>query len=337
MINLIIFGTIGLVVLVVGIILLNFGATWLRAYVSGARVTIMQLIQLQLRKIPIRRIVDPRITAIKSGIQVSIDDLSTHFLAGGHVEMVISALINAQKANIDLVYDQACAIDLATKGTSKNVVEAVHTSVNPQVIDCPPSEGSKRSIDAVAKDGIVIKARARVTVRTNLSSFVGGATEDTIVARVGEGIVSSIGSEQSYKDVLENPDRISKNVLAKGLDSNTAFEILSIDIADVDVGENVGAKLQAEQDESNKLVAQAQAEVRRAAAVAQEQEMVARVAEMQAKVVEAEAQVPLAMAEAFRDGNLGIMDYYRMKNLAADTDMRSKIAGSDEDSTSKNK
>ncbi|MEC7881602.1 MAG: flotillin-like protein FloA [Verrucomicrobiota bacterium] len=337
MFELIIFGTIGLVVLVVGIILLNFGATWLRAYVSGARVTIMQLIQLQLRKIPIRRIVDPRITAIKSGIQVSIDDLSTHFLAGGHVEMVISALINAQKANIDLVYDQACAIDLATKGTSKNVVEAVHTSVNPQVIDCPPSEGSKRSIDAVAKDGIVIKARARVTVRTNLSSFVGGATEDTIVARVGEGIVSSIGSEQSYKDVLENPDRISKNVLAKGLDSNTAFEILSIDIADVDVGENVGAKLQAEQAESNKLVAQAQAEVRRAAAVAQEQEMVARVAEMQAKVVEAEAQVPLAMAEAFRDGNLGIMDYYRMKNLAADTDMRSKIAGSDDDSTSKNK
>lgn len=337
MFELIIFGTIGLVVLVVGIILLNFGATWLRAYVSGARVTIMQLIQLQLRKIPIRRIVDPRITAIKSGIQVSIDDLSTHFLAGGHVEMVISALINAQKANIDLVYDQACAIDLATKGTSKNVVEAVHTSVNPQVIDCPPTEGSKRSIDAVAKDGIVIKARARVTVRTNLSSFVGGATEDTIVARVGEGIVSSIGSEQSYKDVLENPDRISKNVLAKGLDSNTAFEILSIDIADVDVGENVGAKLQAEQAESNKLVAQAQAEVRRAAAVAQEQEMVARVAEMQAKVVEAEAQVPLAMAEAFRDGNLGIMDYYRMKNLAADTDMRSKIAGSDEDSTSKNK
>ena len=334
MFELIIFGTIGLVVLVVGIILLNFGATWLRAYVSGAKVTIIQLVQLQLRKIPIKRIVDSRINAIKSGIQVSIDDLSSHFLAGGNVEMIISALINAQKANIDLVFDQACAIDLATKGTTKNVVDAVQTSVNPQVIDCPPSEGSKRSIDAVAKDGIVIKARARVTVRTNLTSFVGGATEDTIVARVGEGIVSSIGSEQSYKDVLENPDRISKNVLAKGLDSNTAFEILSIDIADVDVGENVGAKLQAEQAESNKLVAQAQAEVRRAAAVAQEQEMVARVAEMQAKVVEAEAQVPLAMAEAFRDGNLGIMDYYRMKNLAADTDMRSKIAGGDDDNKS---
>ena len=331
MFELIIFGTIGLVVLVVGIILLNFGATWLRAYVSGAKVTIIQLVQLQLRKIPIKRIVDSRINAIKSGIQVSIDDLSSHFLAGGNVEMIISALINAQKANIDLVFDQACAIDLATKGTTKNVVDAVQTSVNPQVIDCPPSEGTKRSIDAVAKDGIVIKARARVTVRTNLTSFVGGATEDTIVARVGEGIVSSIGSEQSYKDVLENPDRISKNVLAKGLDSNTAFEILSIDIADVDVGENVGAKLQAEQAESNKLVAQAQAEVRRAAAVAQEQEMIARVAEMQAKVVEAESQVPLAMAEAFRDGNLGIMDYYRMKNLAADTDMRSKIAGGDDD------
>ena len=328
--QLIVLGVGGLILFILAIVVLNFGTTWLRAYVSGAKVTFMELIQLQLRKIPIRRIVDPRITAVKSGIPVTIDDLSTHFLAGGHVEMVIQSLINAQKANIDLVFDQACAIDLATKGTSKNVVEAVHTSVNPQVIDCPPAAGSKRSIDAVAKDGIIIKARARVTVRTNLSSFVGGATEDTIVARVGEGIVSSIGSEASYKDVLENPDRISKNVLAKGLDSNTAFEILSIDIADVDVGENIGAKLQAEQAESNKLVAQAQAEVRRAAAVAQEQEMTARVAEMQAKVVEAEAQVPLAMAEAFRSGNLGIMDYYRMKNLAADTDMRSKIAGTDE-------
>ncbi|MBC8242950.1 MAG: flotillin-like protein FloA [Verrucomicrobia bacterium] len=328
--QLIVLGVGGLILFILAIVVLNFGTTWLRAYVSGAKVTFMELIQLQLRKIPIRRIVDPRITAVKSGIPVTIDDLSTHFLAGGHVEMVIQSLINAQKANIDLVFDQACAIDLATKGTSKNVVEAVHTSVNPQVIDCPPAAGSKRSIDAVAKDGIIIKARARVTVRTNLSSFVGGATEDTIVARVGEGIVSSIGSEASYKDVLENPDRISKNVLAKGLDSNTAFEILSIDIADVDIGENIGAKLQAEQAESNKLVAQAQAEVRRAAAVAQEQEMTARVAEMQAKVVEAEAQVPLAMAEAFRSGNLGIMDYYRMKNLAADTDMRSKIAGTDE-------
>ncbi len=327
-------GIIALVLFVLAIIVMNFGMTWLRAKVSGASVRFVELIALQLRKIPIRVIVDSRITAVKSGIPVSIDDLSTHYLAGGQVQQVIQSLINARKANIDLVFDQACAIDLATKGTTKNVVEAVHTSVNPQVIDCPPAGGSKRSIDAVAKDGIVIKARARVTVRTNLASFVGGATEDTIVARVGEGIVSSIGSEASYKDVLENPDRISKNVLSKGLDSNTAFEILSIDIADVDVGENIGAKLQAEQAESNKLVAQAQAEVRRAAAVAQEQEMIARVAEMQAKVVEAEAQVPLAMAEAFRSGNLGIMDYYRIKNLAADTDMRSKIAGSDESSDS---
>ena len=252
-------GVGGLILFILAIVILNFGTTWLRAYVSGAKVTFMELIQLQLRKIPIRRIVDSRITAVKSGIPVSIDDLSTHFLAGGHVEMVIQSLINAQKANIDLVFDKACAIDLATKGTNKNVEDAVHRSVNPQVIDVPPAEGSKKTKDGVAKDGIMIKARARVTVRTNLSTFVGGATEDTIVARVGEGIVSSIGSEQSYKDVLENPDRISKNVLTKGLDSNTAFEILSIDIADVDVGENIGAKLQAEQAESNKLVAQAQA------------------------------------------------------------------------------
>ena len=328
--KLIVMGVGGLILFILAIVILNFGTTWLRAYVSGAKVTFMELIQLQLRKIPIRRIVDSRITAVKSGIPVSIDDLSTHFLAGGHVEMVVASLINAQKANIDLNFDRACAIDLATKGTNKNVEDAVHRSVNPQVIDVPPAGGSKKTIDGVAKDGIMIKARARVTVRTNLDSFVGGATEETIVARVGEGIVSSIGSEQSYKDVLENPDRISKNVLAKGLDSNTAFEILSIDIADVDVGENIGAKLQAEQAESNKLVAQAQAEVRRAAAVAVEQEMIARVEEMRAKVVEAEAQVPLAMADAFRSGNLGIMDYYRMKNLAADTDMRSKIADSDD-------
>jgi len=328
------FGILALVLFILAIIVLNFGMTWLRAKVSGAPVSFVELIALQLRKIPIRRIVDSRITAVKSGIPVSIDDLSTHFLAGGHVDMVISSLINARKANIDLVFDQACAIDLATKGTSKNVVEAVHTSVNPQVIDCPPAGGSKRTIDAVAKDGIVIKARARVTVRTNLSSFVGGATEDTIIARVGEGIVSSIGSKQLYKDVLENPDVISRNVLERGLDSNTAFEILSIDIADIDVGENIGAKLEAERAETDKLIAQAKAESRRALAVAAEQEMIARVAEMQAKVVEAEAQVPLAMAEAFRSGNLGIMDYYRIKNLAADTDMRSKIAGSDESSDS---
>jgi len=256
---------------------------------------------------------------------VTIDGLSTHYLAGGNVEMVVLALIAAQKAGIHLVFDRACAIDLATKGTGKTVLEAVKTSVNPKVIDCPNPTSGKTSIDAVAKDGIIIRARARVTVRTNLERFVGGATEETIVARVGEGIVSTIGSAGSYKDVLENPDRISKTVLDKALDSNTAFEILSIDIADVDVGENVGAKLQAEQAEANKLIAQAHAEVRRAAAVAQEQEMVARVQEMRARVVEAEAQIPMAMAEAFRSGNLGVMDYYRMKNIQADTNMRDSI------------
>ena len=327
-------GVGGLILFILAIVILNFGTTWLRAYVSGAKVTFMELIQLQLRKIPIRRIVDSRITAVKSGIPVSIDDLSTHFLAGGHVEMVINSLINAKKANIDLTFDRACAIDLATKGTDKNVEDAVHRSVNPQVIDVPPAGGSKKTIDGVAKDGIMIKARARVTVRTNLASFVGGATEDTIVARVGEGIVSSIGSEQSYKDVLENPDRISKNVLAKGLDSNTAFEILSIDIADVDVGKNIGAELQTDQAEADKRVAQARAEERRAMAVAKEQEMKALVEEMKAEVVKAEAEVPLALAEAFRAGHLGVMDYMRYKNIQADTSMRKAIAGPDDGGSS---
>jgi uncharacterized protein YqfA (UPF0365 family) len=247
--------------------------------------------------------------------------------------MVVLALIAARKAGIHLDFDRACAIDLATKGTGKTVLEAVKTSVNPKVIDCPAPATGKQTIDAVAKDGIVIRARARVTVRTNLDRFVGGATEETIIARVGEGIVSTIGSSQSYKDVLENPDRISKTVLDKALDSNTAFEILSIDIADVDVGENVGAKLQAEQAEANKLIAQSQAEVRRAAAVALEQEMLARVQEMRSRVVEAEAQIPLAMSEAFRAGNLGVMDYYRMKNLQADTTMRDNIGGGSQGGT----
>jgi uncharacterized protein YqfA (UPF0365 family) len=321
------FAVLGLIVLVGLIIVLNFLSVWIRALFSGARVTFTELIALRLRNVPVGLIVDNRITAVKSGLDVTIDGLSTHYLAGGNVEMVVLALIAAQKAGIHLVFDRACAIDLATKGTGKTVLEAVKTSVNPKVIDCPAPTSGKTTIDAVAKDGIVIRARARVTVRTNLERFVGGATEETIIARVGEGIVSTIGSADSYKDVLENPDRISKTVLDKALDSNTAFEILSIDIADVDVGENVGAKLQAEQAEANKLIAQAQAEVRRAAAVAQEQEMVARVQEMRARVVEAEAQVPMAMAEAFRSGNLGIMDYYRMKNIQADTSMRDSIAG----------
>lgn len=318
---------VGMVLLVGAIVLMNFFSVWIRALFSGARVRFTELIALRLRGVPVGMVVDSRITAIKSGLDISIDDLSTHYLAGGSVEMVVQSLIAAQKAGIHLIFDRACAIDLATKGTGKTVLEAVKTSVNPKVIDCPNPASGKNTIDAVAKDGIVIKARARVTVRTNLDRFVGGATEETIIARVGEGIVSTIGSNDSYKEVLENPDSISKTVLEKGLDSNTAFEILSIDIADVDVGENVGAKLQAEQAEANKLIAQAQAEVRRAAAVALEQEMLAKVQEMRARVVEAEAQVPLATADAFRQGHLGVMDYYRMKNIQADTTMRDNIAG----------
>lgn len=323
----VIYGVVLLVILVGLIVLLSYGTIFVRALFSGAKVKFTELIALGLRRVPVGLIVDNRITAVKSGLDVSIDDLSTHYLAGGSVEMVVLALIASRKAGIHLVFDRACAIDLATKGTGKTVLEAVKTSVNPKVIDAPNPTTGKTTIDGVAKDGIIIKARARVTVRTNLDRFVGGATEETIVARVGEGIVTTIGSANSYKDVLENPDRISKTVLDKALDSNTAFEILSIDIADLFVGENVGAKLQAEQAEANKLIAQAQAEVRRAAAVALEQEMLARVQEMRARVVEAEAQVPLAMADAFRAGHLGVMDYYRMRNIQADTGMRESIGG----------
>ena len=325
--SLVLIAVLGVVALALIIVFLNFGSIWLRAIASGASVGLVELVALWLRNLPVGLVVDNRITAVKSGIPLTIDDLSTHYLAGGNIDMVVQALIAARKAGIHLEFDRACAIDLATKGTGKTVLEAVKTSVNPKVIDCPNPASGRATIDGVAKDGIVVKAKARVTVRTNLDRFVGGATEETIIARVGEGIVTTIGSSDSYKVVLENPDRISKNVLEKALDANTAFEILSIDIADVDVGENVGAKLQAEQAEANKLIAQAQAEVRRAAAVATEQEMIARVAEMRARVVEAEAQIPLAMAEAFRSGNLGIMDYYKMKNLQADTGMRESIAG----------
>jgi len=324
---LMLWAAVALVAFIFAIVIISFASIWIRALVSGASVKLSDLLALRLRRVPVGMIVDTRITAVKSGLPLTIDDLSTHYLSGGNVEMVVLALIAAKKAGIHLDFDRACAIDLATKGTGKTVLEAVKTSVNPKVIDCPNPASGKVTIDAVAKDGIIIKAKARVTVRTNLDRFVGGATEETIIARVGEGIVTTIGSANSYKDVLENPDRISKTVLDKALDSQTAFEILSIDIADVDVGENVGAKLQAEQAEANKLIAQAHAEVRRAAAVATEQEMVARVSEMRARVVEAEAQVPLAMAEAFRAGNLGIMDYYKMKNVQADTSMRDSIAG----------
>ncbi len=318
---------LGIVVLVFVVVLGNFFSVWLRATFSKAHVSYGELIALRLRGIPVGFVVDERITAVKAGIDLTTDELSTHMLAGGDIRMVVRSLIAAQKANIELNFDRACAIDLATRNTEKSVLSAVMTSVNPRVIDCPAAAGGRTTIDAVAKDGIQLRARARVTVRTALDRFVGGATEETIIARVGEGIVTTIGSSASYKDMLENPDKISKTVLEKGLDSGTAYEILSVDIADVDVGENVGAKLQAEQAESNKLVAQAQAEVRRAAAVAHEQEMKARVQEMRARVVEAEAQIPLAMAEAFRSGNLGIMDYQRFKNLQADTHMRDAIGG----------
>lgn len=318
-----------ILVALIAIVLFNFIGIWVRAWISGAYVSMSTLIAMRLRGVPVAQIVEARITAVKAGLPVDTDPLEAHYLAGGNVNQVILALIAAEKARIALDFDRARAIDLATKGTGKTVLDAVKTSINPRVIDCPNPASGKTTIDGVAKDGIGVKARARVTVRTNLNQFVGGATEETIIARVGEGIVSAIGSADSYKLVLENPDRISKTVLAKGLDSGTAFEILSIDIADVDIGENVGAKLQAEQADADKRVAQAKAEVRRAAAVAAEQEMRARTQEMRAKVVEAEAQVPLAMAESFRSGNLGIMDYMRMKNIEADTQMRGAIAGND--------
>jgi len=325
------FGTIILIVLViVGLIFLgimvSFLSVWLRAWLAGAYVGFTELIAMRLRQVPYGMVVDARITAKKAGISIPIDQIEAHFLAGGNVIPTVQALIAAQKAGISLEWDRSCAIDLATKGSGKSVVEAVRTSVDPKVIDCPNPASGRTTIDGVAKDGIQVKVRARVTVRTNLDRFVGGAKEETIVARVGEGIVTTIGSAESYKTVLESPDSISKVVLHRGLDVGTAFEILSIDIADVDVGENVGAQLQEAQAEANKNMAQAQAEIRRAAAVALEQEMVARVAEMKAKVVEAEAQVPLAMAEAFRKGHLGVMDYYRMENVKSDTQMRNNIS-----------
>jgi len=284
---------------------------------------------MKLRRVPIGLIVQSRITAMKAGLPLTTDQLEAHYLAGGDVNQVVRALIAADKAGLNLDFNRAAAIDLATHQSGKSVFEAVMTSVNPKVIDCPNPASGKQSIDAVAKDGIQVKAKARVTVRTNLDRFVGGATEETIIARVGEGIVTTIGSSATYKDVLENPDSISKRVLERGLDAGTAFEILSIDIADVDVGDNIGARLQAEQAEADKQIAQARAEVRRATAVAQEQEMKARTQEMRARVVEAEAQIPLAMAEAFRAGRLGVMDYYRMQNVMADTRMRQSIAGDD--------
>ena len=318
-----------IVLLVIGAIVFSLIGAWVKALFNGASVSMSKLVALKLASIPYGLIVDARITAVRAGIDVSADQIASHFQAGGNVVPTVQALIAAQKAGINLPWDRACAIDLATKGSGKSVVEAVRTSVDPKVIDCPNPEGGRTTIDGVAKDGIQVKVKARVTVRTNLDRFVGGAKEETIIARVGEGIVTTIGSAESYKSVLESPDSISKTVLARGLDVGSAFEILSIDIADVDVGENVGAKLQEAQAEANKNMAQAQAEIRRAAAVALEQEMKAKVQEMQAKVVEAQSQVPLAMAEAFRSGRLGVMDYFRMENVQADTGMRKSIGEPD--------
>jgi len=317
---------IGVPSLIAFFIVFSFFSTWLKAMLNGAPVGMLNLLGMRLGGVPYSLVVDARITAVKAGIEVTTDKISAHYLAGGNVVPTVQALVAAQKAGIVLDWDRACAIDLATKGSGKSVVEAVRTSVDPKVIDCPNPESGRTTIDGVAKDGIQVKVKARVTVRTHLDRFVGGAKEETIIARVGEGIVSTIGSSESYKVVLESPDSISKTVLARGLDVGSAFEILSIDIADVDVGENVGAKLQEAQAEANKSIAQAQAEIRRAAAVAVEQEMKARVQEMQAEVVRAQAQVPLAMAEAFRAGKLGVMDYYKMENIQSDTAMRGSIA-----------
>ncbi len=324
--TLIIIVVAGVAILIVGGIIISFFSVWLRARLAGAPVGMVNLVAMRLRQVPYSLVTDARVTARKAGIDISVDEIEAHFLAGGNVIPTVQALIAAEKAGIALNWNRACAIDLATKGSGKSVVEAVRTSVDPKVIDCPNPEAGRTTIDGVAKDGIQVKVKARVTVRTNLDRFVGGAKEDTIIARVGEGIVTTIGSAETYKVVLESPDSISKVVLQRGLDVGTAFEILSIDIADVDVGENVGAKLQEAQAEANKNMAQAQAEIRRAAAVALEQEMKAKVQEMQAKVVEAQAEVPMAMAEAFRAGKLGVMDYYRMENLQSDTAMRGSIA-----------
>ena len=317
----------GIIAVIALIVVISFINTWLKAMLAGAPVSILTLIAMRLRGVPYGMIVDSRIMAVKAGLDLTINQLEEHYLAEGHLIPTIQALIAAEKAGMDLSWKQACAIDLATKGTGKTVGEAVRTSINPKVIDCPNPNSGRRSIDGVAKDGIQVKVRARVTVRTNLERFVGGAQEETIIARVGEGIVTTIGSADSYKFVLEHPDRISKVVLERGLDSGTAYEILSIDIADVDVGENVGAKLQEAQAIANKNMAQAQAEIRRAAAVALEQEMKAKVEDMKAKVVEAEAQVPLALAESLRSGKMGFMDYYKLQNIQADTLMRESISG----------
>jgi uncharacterized protein YqfA (UPF0365 family) len=318
---------ITLLILLLAVIVLFFFvgsaiSLWIQAVISGTRVGLVNIVFMRFRKVPPKLIVESKIMAIKAGIDIATNALEAHFLAGGNVLRVVQALIAADKANIDLNFNRAAAIDLA----GRNVLEAVQMSVNPKVLETP-------LVSAVAKDGIQLKAVCRVTVRANIERLVGGAGAETILARVGEGIVTTIGSAASHKSVLENPDTISKTVLAKGLDSGTAYEILSIDIADVDVGKNIGAELETDRAEADKKIAQAKAEERRAMAFAVEQEMRAKVEEMRAKVVAAEAEVPLAMAEAFRSGNLGIMDYYKMKNIMADTQMRESIGSEPETPT----
>ncbi|MBT4268895.1 MAG: flotillin-like protein FloA [Deltaproteobacteria bacterium] len=317
------FIVLGAIITIVVLVLIFFIGTalnlWIQALVSGAYVSLVNIIFMRFRKVPPALIVQSKIMGVKAGIDLKTDDLESHFLAGGNVSRVVQALIAADKANIELDFNRSAAIDLA----GRDVLEAVQMSVNPKVIQTP-------LVAAMAKDGIQMKAISLVTVRANLDRLVGGAGEETILARVGEGIVTTIGSADTHKNVLENPDAISKTVLAKGLDAGTAYEILSIDIADVDVGKNIGAELETDRAEADKKIAQAKAEERRAMAFAVEQEMRARVQEMRAKVVEAESMVPLAMAEAFKAGNLGIMDYYRMKNIEADTQMRDKIGKDDQ-------
>lgn len=320
-----IFPSIIVIVVVIILLALFFSfvplGLWISALASNVKVSIFTLIGMKLRRVKPNRIIQPLIKGRKAGLDISVDQLEAHYLAGGNVDSVVNALIAAARANINLEFEKATAIDLA----GRNVFEAVQMSVKPKVIETP-------IVAAIAKNGIELKAKARVTVRADIDRLVGGAGEETIIARVGEGIVTTVGSVETHKAVLENPDLISKTVLEKGLDSGTAFEILSIDIADVDVGRNVGAKLQTDQAEADKRIAQAKAEVRRAMAVAKEQEMVAAVQEMKAKVVEAEAEVPKALASAFRNGKIGVMDYYNMKNIIADTNMREAISNLNEES-----
>lgn len=308
--------TLGLFFVVVTVFLSFFPiGLWITAWAAGVRIGLITLVGMRLRRVQPARVVNPLIKAVKAGVEIDIDRLEVHYLAGGNVDRVVNALVAAQRADIPLGFERAAAIDLA----GRDVLQAVQMSVNPRVIETP-------IIAAVAKDGIELKAKARVTVRANIDRLVGGAGEETIIARVGEGIVTTIGSSATHKDVLENPDKISRTVLEKGLDAGTAFEILSIDIADVDVGKNIGAQLQTDQAEADKRIAQAKAEERRAMAVATEQEMKAKVQEMRAKVVEAEAEVPKALSDALRQGNLGVLDYVNMQNVQSDTQMREAIA-----------